>query len=179
MTPYEGLRRCRVKPPTPQFLRDVLLVLCLILALQLYWLGLGHYLQSLSNPMPMKFILATSFCVGAMYELKGNASRQGVIAILVIAIIFAIAPWLSIVIRGWYLGIIAELKSVHEATEMIGVEYVRAVENPAIGIGSCFAMATAALRLSCYRMFKYWLTRMLLINGDQNVCPHCGQIVPK
>lgn len=78
-----------------QIVRDTFLVPSLLFALFVYWCGLERYLNGLSNPLPMKFILCTSLFISAMYELKRRfiSSRYGFSPMT--SIIFAVSPWLA------------------------------------------------------------------------------------
>lgn len=158
-------------------LREVALVVALALATCFYWFGLGEYLSGLSNPLPMKFILAVSLVVGLVYEVKGESRKSALAAMLATALIFALSPWLAAEYREVYLAAIEELKSIKEAEQVIGVEYVRAVNNPAVGIGGCFGLALATLRIPFQGLLRKGLKRVFIPQGDQQVCAHCGQAI--
>ncbi len=160
---------------TGQPVRDGFLVTCLLVLLWLYWSSLDSYLSSLSNPLPMKFVFATSLLVAVIYEVKGSLRREAAIAVLTTAVIFAVAPWLAAEYREWYLGIIEDLKAAEGAVDVIGAEYVRAVDNPAVGIGACFAMALATVRLPFQRVIKSILWNVFIVGKREALCPHCGQ----
>ncbi|HGE8240973.1 hypothetical protein LZT27_12575 [Aeromonas veronii] len=171
MNIFNGADRSR-----SQIVRDTFLVPSLLFALFVYWCGLERYLNGLSNPLPMKFILCTSLFISAMYELKIGSFRADMVSLLATSIIFAVSPWLACEYRNWYLNFIDQLKGVQEATDAIGHEYIRAVENPAVGIGSCFAMALATIRLPLNRIIKASLERAFIVKNSDSVCPHCGQV---
>lgn len=158
-----------------QPVRDGLLAACLFGFLWLYWSSLDSYLSSLSNPLPMKFVLVMSLLIAMVYEVKGSRLREASIFVLTTALIFAVAPWLASEYREWYLGIIEELKAAEGTVDVIGGEYVRAVNNPAVGIGACFAMAVATVRLPFQRVLRSILWKLFIVGKPEALCPHCGQ----
>lgn len=157
-----------------QAIRDVLLAASLVVTMLIYWSSLDGYLSSLSNPFPMKFVFAISFLVAMIYEVKGCQRREAVIAALATAVIFAISPFLATEYREWYLGIIEDLMTAEGAVDAIGAEYIHAVNNPAVGIGACFALALATVRLPFKRVIRSTLRRVFIVDKRETLCPHCG-----
>lgn len=159
-----------------QLVRDVVLLLSLLTALLIYWYGLGQFLYGLSNPRPMKLMLCSSLIISVLYELKNDSLRNDATSILATAIIFSTSPWLAYEYRDWYVDLIVQLKDVPEAIDALGQEYFHAVENPAVGIGSCFAMAHLTIRLPFNRVVRPSLDSFFIMNKGKCVCPRCGQI---
>lgn len=156
---------------------DVMVFLLLSLFVFLYFHGLDFYLVGLSNPLPMKFILGTTLFVGFLYDLHSGLSRKAGISVLATAIVFAAATILAGEYRGIYLSFLVDLKSAREATNIIGEEYVLAINNPAVGIGSCFALALASIRLPLRAIMHKLLSTLFIVEGNLKDCPCCGRPV--
>ncbi len=165
-------------PSISQVYRNIVGIFLMFTAVSFYFTGLDSYLSGLTNPLPMKFVLGTSLVIAILYSLKNGLSRQVGIEVIATTIIFALASFLSIEYREAYLAIVNELKSQKGLEEVIGVEYVRAVENRAVGIGACFAMGLASIRLPFNRLLSTALKKLLVLPASgQSNCPHCGQLV--
>jgi hypothetical protein len=145
------------------------------LALYTFVTGLTGYLSVLNNPMPMMFVLVFSMAVSVAYDIKDGFNREAIITVVSTCVVFALATWLAPVYRDWYLEMINQLKQVKDADAVIGNEYIRAINNPAVGIGACYAMAIASIRLSFSRLIRFMLRSILLEKENVERCWCCGQ----
>lgn len=163
-----------------QWYRDILITSLIIVGALIYFSGLDLYLSDLSNPLPLKFVLGASLLLSFFYDLKSGIKRDGFVLVAASALIFSAASFLSIDIREVYLAIIADLKNQPGAKELIGYEYVRAVENKAVGIGACFACALAVIRLPLKNLMVRLLTILLVTKEKRNrYCSSCGELIAK
>jgi hypothetical protein len=145
-------------------------------AILLYWQSLTVYLSSLSNPAPMQFVLCGSLVLALIYDFKGGIRYDTMVAVLVTCLVFAMAGVLAAEYRVIYLEAIEHLRGDAAFSQAVGEEYVRAVDNPAVGIGACFAMALASIRLPFRGVFHWLLMRAFFGQPDTAPCPHCGQL---
>lgn len=160
-----------------QLSRDILAGLFLLVMIWAYLFGLDQYLIGLSNPLPMKIVLLTSLFVSFLYDVKAGISRESGAALVTTSIIFCAASYLAFEYRAVYLSLIDDFKSVDELKEAVGQEYVRAVSNPAVGIGACFAAAVATLRLPFQKIIYEKIHVVLLKKRSNEICEHCGQLL--
>jgi hypothetical protein len=150
----------------------------MVLSAKLYWFSLDGYLSDLTNPAPMKFVLGVSLFLALIYDLydaKKNKPRASA-AVLATCLIFAVSPWVATEYRELYLHAIGEFKAMEEAANLLGHEYVRAVDNPAVGMGACFGLALASLRIPFKTVLARLLTALVAPEGVRQACPHCGQV---
>ena len=160
-----------------QLSRDILAGLFLLVAIWIYLFGLDRYLIGLSNPLPMKFVLITSLLVSFLYDAKAGIGRASGVGMVTTSTIFCLASYLAFEYRSIYLALIEDFKSVNELKEAVGQEYVRAVSNPAVGIGACFAAAVATLRLPFQKIIYKKIHAVLLKKRSNEICEHCGQLL--
>ena len=78
-----------------------------------------------------------------------------------------------------YLEIIADLSASKETKGEFDVrygEYLSAVKNKTVGIGSCLAAGVALVRLPLRRLLSRFLHQVFILNSESvNICPACNQ----
>lgn len=157
-----------------QLTKDVLMVLSFISLLMLFENLLNNYLSGLSNPAPFKFFLVFSMTISFFYDLKSGMNRYSYVNCLTTLIVFCLGVYCAVYIREQYIMILEELKQVPDI-EQVGEEYIRALNNKAVGIGACYAAGVAIFRISIFNLLSLTLKKLLISNPKNAPCPSCGQ----
>ncbi|USD35524.1 MULTISPECIES: hypothetical protein [Vibrio] len=150
-------------------------VVFLVLHTALFIHGLNIYVSGVPNPSLMMFMLGFSLLIAFVYDLKTGRSRRTLALLTSSAVLFSIAPYMAIELRVIYLDIISILGDIPiEELEANGYQhYVNILLNPMMGIGSCFAIALAVIRLVLGRLVTNLLLNIILGHGGE-YCASCG-----
>lgn len=154
-------------------------VACLILIIgcfTLFFYGLHLYLKDIPNPFVMMFIMASSLLISLIYDFKQGLNRKSFTSGITTVIIYALTPYLSIECRIYYLEVVAALQDIPaQELEAQGFHhYVRAITNPMLGIGSCFGISLAALRLPMGNVLNKLIYKALY-QQEVDYCSCCGK----
>lgn len=157
-------------------MRIVLGILSALVFIIVYMVGISRYLESLPNPWVMGYILGCSLGIALIYDIKGGLHRWVLVNVITTVLLFALASFAAIEVREVYMSILAELDNISpEDLAKAGYEnYVSAAKNPAVGIGTCFAVSLALLRLTLTKPISK-LVQALLIKDQPSCCHACGQ----
>ena len=159
---------------TKQLRLDFISVSLFLVGLFIFQSVLDLYLSGLSNPLPFKFILMFSLGLALFYEIKDGVNRSTLLRCLTTMLIFSMAVYFAIEFREFYLWLIDELRQVKEVDEKIGIEYISALQNKAVGIGACYAASVTIFRITVFKLLNGFLSKFLTVNYKDQHCDKCG-----
>ena len=163
-----------------QTIRDALLVATISCSVLAFWQTAFGYLSVLKNPLPMMAALVLSLLLSFIYDLKHGVSRVAFVSLATSCLFFAAAPSVASLFRDYYLFVLRDLQDVQKIDPHFmesTTEYVSALHNPAVGIGSCFALALATLRLPLQKITNKVLGILFIEPKQNECCSLCGQII--
>lgn len=161
-----------------QLWRDFITVLIIIGCFLFFVSSLNLYLSVLSNPKPFLFSLLFTLGLSIFYELKPAVNSTALVGVLSVLVVFCLGVFLAEYIREMYLYVLEGLKDLSEEEKNhIGYEYVRAVENPAVGIGASYAAGIAIFRITTFNFIKNLFSKLLITDFNPLKCQQCGSIV--